>query len=180
MNDESHSDAWRERHLRRSEAQGAAPRGPGLRGGRLSRNVSPITTNTGDINVLRELSRSDLVARWKKILPSDPPKNLGQALLVRVLAYELQAQRFGGLRSSLCRTMSKTAARTKGQLATASASSSLKSGTRLLRDWNGRTHVVDVTAAGYQWNGETYRSLSAIARAITGARWSGPRFFGVG
>jgi hypothetical protein len=55
----------------------------------------------------------------------------------------------------------------------------LKPGARLLRDWNGRTHVVDVTDAGYQWNGETHRSLSAIARAITGARWSGPRFFGI-
>ena len=52
-------------------------------------------------------------------------------------------------------------------------------GVRLLRDWNGRTHVVDVTEAGYLYEGETYRSLSAIARKITGAHWSGPRFFGL-
>ena len=52
-------------------------------------------------------------------------------------------------------------------------------GARLLRDWNGRTHVVDVTEAGYLYEGETYRSLSAIARKITGAHWSGPRFFGL-
>jgi hypothetical protein len=52
-------------------------------------------------------------------------------------------------------------------------------GARLLRDWNGLTHVVDVTEAGYLYEGETYRSLSAIARKITGAHWSGPRFFGL-
>ena len=55
----------------------------------------------------------------------------------------------------------------------------LKSGTRLVREWNGSTHVVDVVEGGYRWNERTYGSLSAIARAITGARWSGPRFFGV-
>ena len=53
------------------------------------------------------------------------------------------------------------------------------SGTRLIREWNGREYVVDVTAAGYLWKGKTWRSLSAIAREITGTKWSGPRFFGV-
>jgi hypothetical protein len=53
-------------------------------------------------------------------------------------------------------------------------------GARLIREWNGTTHVVDVVDGGYLWNGEQHRSLSAIARAITGTRWSGPRFFGIG
>jgi len=66
-----------------------------------------------------------------------------------------------------------------GASSRAVAAASPKPGTRFLRDWNGTTHVVDVTAAGYLWNGQTYRSLSAIAREITGARWSGPRFFGI-
>lgn len=52
-------------------------------------------------------------------------------------------------------------------------------GARLIRDWNGTTHVVDVTETGYLYGGVTYRSLSVIARTITGARWSGPRFFGL-
>ena len=52
-------------------------------------------------------------------------------------------------------------------------------GGRLLREWNGVTHIVEVEEGGYRWNGETYRSLSAVARAITGTRWSGPRFFGL-
>ena len=55
----------------------------------------------------------------------------------------------------------------------------LSAGARLLRDWNGHTHVVDVTADGYRYDGTTYRSLSAIARRLTGTRWSGPRFFGL-
>ena len=55
----------------------------------------------------------------------------------------------------------------------------LKEGGRLLREWNGVTHTVEVLEDGYRWNGDTYRSLSAVARAITGARWSGPRFFGL-
>jgi hypothetical protein len=55
----------------------------------------------------------------------------------------------------------------------------LRSGGRLLRDWNGVTHVVDVTADAYLWQGERHRSLSAIAQSITGAHWSGPRFFGL-
>jgi hypothetical protein len=55
----------------------------------------------------------------------------------------------------------------------------LKAGTRLVREWQGRTHTVDVTPSGYAWKGELYRSLSAVARKITGAQWSGPRFFGL-
>jgi Protein of unknown function (DUF2924) len=59
------------------------------------------------------------------------------------------------------------------------ASPTLQPGARLLREWNGTTHVVDVLPDGFLWNGASHRSLSAIARAITGARWSGPRFFGL-
>ncbi len=55
----------------------------------------------------------------------------------------------------------------------------LQSGARLVREWNGSTHVVDVVEGGFIWNGDRHRSLSAIARTITGARWSGPRFFGL-
>jgi len=60
-----------------------------------------------------------------------------------------------------------------------SATPALKAGGRLIREWNGVTHVVDVTGTGFVWKGETWRSLSAIAREITGAHWSGPRFFGL-
>jgi hypothetical protein len=169
---------------------------PGRRAGRrISRATVPIaasarasrssqrgnfeTTLTDEVDALARLSRSDLVSRWKSILRSDPPKNLGQALLLRVLAYELQAKQLGGLRTSLRRAIAQRASGEGGQSKLAAATISLKPGTRLLRDWNGTTHVVDVTDAGYVWNGKSHRSLSAIAREITGARWSGPRFFGI-
>ena len=68
---------------------------------------------------------------------------------------------------------------TNQEQANASMPSRLQPGTRLVREWNGRTHVVEVVDKGFIWEGDRHRSLSAIARAITGARWSGPRFFGV-
>jgi hypothetical protein len=144
-----------------------------------SRSVPADITTDREIDALRELSRLELVAHWRSVMRSDPPKNLGHALLLRVLAYELQSKRYGGLRASLRRTITQKASGEGGPSRRAPASISLKPGTRLLRDWNGTTHVVDVTDAGYLWNGKSHRSLSAIAREITGARWSGPRFFAV-
>ena len=99
---------------------------------------------------------------------SDPPKNLGHALLLRVLAYELQAKRFGDLRASLRRAIAQKASGEGGQSKLAAPSISLKPGTRLLRDWNGTTHVVDVTDAGYVWNGKSHRSLRVVASAQRG------------
>ena len=81
-------------------------------------------------------------------------------------------------RRGRCCCASRTAA-TRQRCAPPASKPHLAPGTRLLREWNGRTHQVDVTDDGFVWNGETYRSLSAVARAITGARWSGPRFFGL-
>jgi len=69
--------------------------------------------------------------------------------------------------------------RPAGEVKPKVSSPALKPGGRLLREWNGVTHVVDVTDGGFVWKGETWRSLSAIAREITGAHWSGPRFFGL-
>jgi hypothetical protein len=68
---------------------------------------------------------------------------------------------------------------TSRRKAVADLSSNSPTGTRLVREWNGKTHHVDVVQSGFVWNGGRYGSLSAIAREITGARWSGPRFFGL-
>lgn len=144
-----------------------------------SQLAAPERTLANDIDALGKLSRSELAIRWKSIVGSDPPTNLGQGILLRVLAYELQAKRLGGLRASFRRAIMQEVSGKGGASSRAVAATSPKPGTRFLRDWNGTTHVVDVTEAGYLWNGQTYRSLSAIAREITGARWSGPRFFGI-
>lgn len=92
----------------------------------------------------------------------------------RFIAFELQSRRKGGLPRAVAAAIEKGAGGKPRRV-----SPRLKPGGRLVREWNGTTHVVDVTEDGFNWNGRSYRSLSAIARAITGAHWSGPRFFGL-
>jgi hypothetical protein len=94
--------------------------------------------------------------------------------LRRFLAFELQAHAAGAVPATL---LAKLGRIESGQ--DRAATPALKAGGRLLREWNGVTHVVDVMPGGYLWQGQCHRSLSAIARAITGAQWSGPRFFGL-
>lgn len=102
-------------------------------------------------------------------------------MMRHVLAFELQARRHGGLPAPVRKALQRAGAEAdKAKAAPASAPmSSQVPGTRLLREWNGTPHVVEVTVDGCLWNGTRFRSLSAVARAITGARWSGPRFFGL-
>ena len=98
--------------------------------------------------------------------------------MCHVLAFEYQVESHGGLD-----TKSKRALRLKrhngSNPATRRLKTKLQVGARLIRVWNGVTHNVNVTPTGFEWRGQTYRSLSAIAKAITGAHWSGPRFFGL-
>ena len=124
---------------------------------------------------LETMDRATLLAAWSDLFGSPAPRSIGKSHLKRFIAFEMQTRRSGGLSKRVasalkCEDASKTAA---------AHSPSLKPGGRLLREWNGVTHVVDVTEAGFEWKGESWRSLSAIAREITGAHWSGPRFFGL-
>lgn len=99
---------------------------------------------------------------------------MSQPLLRRVLAFDLQLRAAEGWPEGLEARLIRLAA---GGARARTAEP--KAGGRLLREWNGITHVVEVTPDGYRWNGQTWRSLSVIAREITGAHWSGPRFFGL-
>ncbi|OWU67104.1 bacteriophage-related protein [Marinibacterium profundimaris] len=119
--------------------------------------------------------REDLLALWREIFGSPAPRGMSQTFLRRFLAFELQARRQGGLSRAAMTTLTKDAAGKPAQR----KRPALRPGGRLLREWNGVTHVVDVTEEGFVWKGRTHRSLSVIAREITGARWSGPRFFGL-
>jgi hypothetical protein len=98
---------------------------------------------------------------------------MSQVFLRRFLAFEMQARSISPLPPGLKARLLRIAAGKDS-----SPTPTLQPGGRYLRVWNGVTHVVDVTAEGYLWKGQHHRSLSAIARAITGAHWSGPRFFG--
>ena len=131
-----------------------------------------------EIAALGELSRPALVARWQKLCRADPPKGISQRLLIRGIAYEMQAKRYGGLKPATARRLRMISGGASDHVSRTTAPV-LQPGARLIREWNGTTHVVEVIEDGYVWNGDRHRSLSAIARAITGARWSGPRFFGL-
>ena len=134
----------------------------------------------GEINKLAALPRAQLVERWITLYRTPPPKGLGQRLLVNAIGYKMQAKRYGGLKPAVGRRLQKLCdAPTDHAQHAPGTPSRLQPGTRLVREWNGHTHVVDVVDKGFIWKGDRHRSLSAIARAITGARWSGPRFFGV-
>lgn len=133
------------------------------------------------ITDLENSSRDLLVDRWRSLYRSDPPKGIGKRLLTGAIAFELQMRQAGRSRSSLRRRLERQAKKqSASNQKTNPAARKLKPGTRLIREWNGSTHTVDIVDNGYVWNSERYRSLSAVARAITGARWSGPRFFGLG
>jgi hypothetical protein len=118
--------------------------------------------------------RDALLTAWRRTLKTAAPKGISTKLLDRIVAYEQQVQAQGGITPSVRRRLARLAA---GQ--PQSPRDRLRPGARLVRDWNGVSHIVEVTEAGFVWQNRSYRSLSAVARAITGARWSGPRFFGL-
>ena len=124
---------------------------------------------------LETMDRAALLAAWSDLFGSPAPKGISRTFLRLSIAFEVQARRSGGLSK---KTLLHLARQEKGT-ASKSTGRALKPGGRLLREWNGITHVVDVTETGFVWRGETWRSLSAIAREITGAHWSGPRFLGL-
>lgn len=127
-----------------------------------------------DLAALENMNRTSLLEIWSKHLDGSPPKRLSSPFLRRILAFEAQTKATGGLSKPFRKKLDHHISCNGNRKST-----KLKPGGRLLREWNGTTHVVDVVEDGFLWQGERYRSLSAIARTITGAHWSGPRFFGL-
>jgi hypothetical protein len=131
--------------------------------------------------------------RWRRLFRGAPPRHLPRYLLARLIAYKLQANAFGELDRSTVRFLDQVArAHLERRNRTARGTDkaplpippvpdqrSLKPGTMLVREHEGTLHQVMVEATGFAWNGTSYRSLSEVARAITGTRWNGPRFFGL-
>ncbi|MCF1710355.1 DUF2924 domain-containing protein [Tabrizicola sp. J26] len=131
-------------------------------------------TSAIDPEGLAALDRAGLAWLWSHLMGGPVPRHMSQPIQRRFLAHALQARAAGDLAPALVARLDRVA-----RDGTAAAPPGLKPGARLLRQWNGVTHVVDVEPEGFRWNGIRHRSLSAIARTITGARWSGPRFFGL-
>lgn len=129
---------------------------------------------------LRELdkaSRGTLVAQWRRHYRSEPPRYASVEFMRQAIAYAIQERELGGLPAAAQRELLAIAKGT--QSAGTSSKMKIKPGTKLLREWDGNTHEVLVTDKGFVWNGTTYGSLSSVAMAITGAKWSGQRFFGL-
>jgi hypothetical protein len=128
---------------------------------------------------IRSFGAKELRLEWQRLYHSEPPK-ISRSLLVLGLGYRLQEIEYGGLGKATrgkLQTIAK-ALRKTGRVGS-TPSLSLKPGSRLVRAWHGRTHTVTVTEDGFEYAGANYASLTKIAKKITGAHWSGPRFFGL-
>jgi hypothetical protein len=133
-----------------------------------------------DLAALATMSPAQLRAEWRRIhkavAPSVPPD-----ILRRGIANRLQERVHGSLPGAVSRELGRIAVRhAKGLVTSGSDSTRLKPGTRLVRSWQGRTYTVLVSDGGFILDDRRFNSLSQVAEAITGAHWSGPRFFGLG
>jgi hypothetical protein len=156
-----------------------------MRKERRNGRASTKTSVEDEIAHLRGLDLRGIRSRWQSVFGRPAPAHLTRHLLVAVIAYRLQADRFGDLdhatRQVLDRTVAKEA---EPAMAARLASldqkrSELAPGTVLVREWDRQSQRVMVMADGFAWNGQTYDSLSKVAFAITGTKWNGPRFFGL-
>lgn len=176
------------------EAAGGMCGGLALRGGESARESSDAesavrarTAAAADGNspladrlaVLPTLGVGDLRLEWRRLFRAEPPR-LSRDIMTRAIAYRLQEITQGGLSKVTQRRLMTLANQleTDGRIAPLPGPR-IKPGSRLVREWHARTHTVSVTDNGFEFQGKTYRSLTQIAFEITGAKWSGPRFFGL-
>ena len=134
------------------------------------------------LTAIPQLPDSQLAEEWAALFGRPPPRGISRRLLELAAAYQAQAYVYGGLRQSTRRKLIDAARRraiTIEKKPERKQRVTLSPGTRLVRDWHGRTCTVEATEQGFVFAGQRYGSLSAVARTITGARWSGRRFFGL-
>ena len=120
--------------------------------------------------------RPEALQGWYDAFGAPPPPFLSVSFLQRAVGYQTQCNAHGGLPTATRRALKQIAA---GENAEVAIAPTLIPGAHLVREWNGRTYQVHVVDGGFEMDGKTWRSLSAIAKHITGATWSGPRFFGL-
>ena len=133
-----------------------------------------------EIGGLADLDTDALRKRWTELYGMAPAPRVSKDVLIRGAAFRLQEEVHGALGKSCGRRLQRLARelREKGSIPTSSGQA-FKPGTKLIREWKGKVHEVIIVGDGYVWAGKHHRSLSQIARSITGTRWSGPRFFGL-
>jgi hypothetical protein len=124
------------------------------------------------LDMLTEMSLEELRMGFRKLYRTPAPAGLSRNLIARLIAHRVQEQHFGKLEPDLVRQLHRLAR-------SRDAPRRLKTGTVLVREYEGVTHEVIIVSSGFLWNGQSHRSLSTIARTITGTSWNGPRFFGL-
>jgi hypothetical protein len=152
-----------------------------------SRNgrTSTKTSVEDEIAHLRRLDLGGLRARWQSAFRRPAPAHLTRHLLFSVIAYRVQADRYGDLDHATSQVLDRSDMKETGRVTSARLASfdqkrtKLTPGTVLVRQWDRQSQQVMVMADGFAWNGQTYDSLSKVAFAITGTKWNGPRFFGL-
>ena len=132
-----------------------------------------------EIARLVDRSTQELRRAWRTMYHSGPPLGLSRDLIIRGLADKLQQRAHGGPSRALQRHLRILAREFEKGAGSFDAGGVLKTGASLVRRWRGHTHIVLVGEDGFEYDGQRYRSLTVIAERITGAHWSGPRFFGV-
>jgi len=134
-----------------------------------------------EIGSLAGLPTHELRIAWRRLCRTQPPRCMPRDLMIRALAYRMQERAHGGLAPAMKRKLRSLVAEIERKGAQVfDPGVVLKPGTRLVREWAGQTHTVIVIEDGFDYDGERYPSLTKIAARITGAHWSGPRFFGIG
>ncbi len=143
-------------------------------------NPSAVEKLAARLRALEELDYDALRAEWRRHYRAPPPKRVSRGLLMLGVAWKVQERAYGGLGAAtkrriadLAKTVERNGDVTRNRVAR------LKPGAKLVREWRGETHTVIVLEDGFEWKGTQWRSLSVIARKITGVHWSGPRFFGL-
>jgi hypothetical protein len=156
-----------------------------MRKKRRNGRVTTETSTEDEIAHLRGLDLKGLRARWQSVLQGPVPDHLPRHLLFAIIAYRIQADRFGDIDHETRQLLDRTGAKESGAAMSARLVSfdqkrtELTPGTVLVREWDRQSQRVMVMSDGFFWNGQTYDSLSKVAFAITGTRWNGPRFFGL-
>ena len=130
---------------------------------------------------LCQLNPTELRDRWQILFGAEPPPKLRSSLMAQAIAYRLQEKALGGLKPATLRLLERIAddAAARRQVSNTPEKIRVNGGTVLVREWHGTKHQVTVLKDGFLYHAKRFHSLSQIARAITGSRWSGPLFFGL-
>jgi hypothetical protein len=164
------------------------PRGVGEDSVRTTPRSDSIAALSAIITGLIDLDANGLCLQWRNHLGGSPPAHLPRWLLLRILVYRIQAAALGGLDKEMLRVLRQPNGQSlessegrpfETRAPTTLDGASLRAGALLAREWNGKLERVMVLEKGFAWNGETYESLSQIAKAMTGTSWNGHRFFGL-